>query len=171
MSGISPALLNSPLPLAAESVSKRYPGNIWANRDISLTIGPSEILGILGPNGSGKTTFVRQITTETLPTSGRITVFGINVVAEPTRAKYLLGVVPQDWILLWDCSVYHTLRIFGKLRGLRPSASAKRARELIDELEMHTFQNRIFFNNIRRGKAADSTCLGMARPTQTSTVG
>ena len=52
--------------------------------------------------------------------------------------------MPQDWILLWDCSVYHTLRIFGKLRGLHPSASAKRARELIDELEMHTFQNRIF---------------------------
>ena len=144
MSGISPAPLSSPLPLAAESVSKRYPGDIWANRNISLTIGPSEILGILGPNGSGKTTFVRQITTETLPTSGRITVFGVNVVAEPTRAKYLLGVVPQDWILLWDCSVYHTLRIFGKLRGLRPSASARRARELIDELEMHTFQNRIF---------------------------
>ena len=144
MSSITPTQSNSPLPLVAESVSKQYPGGLWANRDISLTIGPSEILGILGPNGSGKTTFVRQITTETLPTSGQITVFGVNVVTEPTRAKYMLGVVPQDWILLWDCSVYHTLRIFGKLRGLNPKAAANRARELIDELEMHTFQNRVF---------------------------
>ncbi|MCZ6865813.1 MAG: ABC transporter ATP-binding protein [Chloroflexi bacterium] len=144
MSSITPTQSISPLPLVAESVSKQYPGGLWANRDISLTIGPSEILGILGPNGSGKTTFVRQITTETLPTSGQITVFGVNVVTEPTRAKYMLGVVPQDWILLWDCSVYHTLRIFGKLRGLNPKAAANRARELIDELEMHTFQNRVF---------------------------
>ncbi len=55
------------IPLVAESVSKQYPGGLWANRDISLTIGPSEILGLLGPNGSGKTTFVRQITTVSTP--------------------------------------------------------------------------------------------------------
>ena len=67
MSSITPTQSISPLPLVAESVSKQYPGGLWANRDISLTIGPSEILGILGPNGSGKTTFFRQITTEPSP--------------------------------------------------------------------------------------------------------
>jgi ABC-2 type transport system ATP-binding protein len=80
------------LPLVAKSVSKKYQGGPWANRDISLTIGPSEVVGILGPNGSGKTTFVRQITTETLPTSGSITVFGMNVVTSPTRAKYMISI-------------------------------------------------------------------------------
>lgn len=133
-----------PLPLVAKSVSKQYPGGLWANRDISLTIGPSEILGLLGPNGSGKTTFVRQITTETSSTSGHIEVFGVNVAAHPVKAKSMMGVVPQDWLALWDCSVYHTLRIFGKLRGLTGKAAAERARRLIDELEMHSFKNRVF---------------------------
>ncbi len=133
-----------PLPLVAKSVSKQYPGGLWANRDISLTIGPSEILGLLGPNGSGKTTFVRQITTETSSTSGRIHVFGIDVATNPTQAKFMMGVVPQDWLALWDCSVYHTLRIFGKLRGLSGRGAAERARQLIDELEMHSFENRVF---------------------------
>ena len=133
-----------PLPLVAESVSKQYPGGLWANRDISLTIGPSEVLGLLGPNGSGKTTFVRQITTETTSTSGQIRVFGIDVATDPTRAKYTMGVVPQDWLSLWDCSVYHTLRIFGKLRGLSAKSAAQRAHQLIDELEMHSFENRVF---------------------------
>ena len=133
-----------PLPLVANSVSKQYPGGLWANREISLTIGPSEILGLLGPNGSGKTTFVRQITTETSSTSGHIEVFGIDVAAHPTQAKSLMGVVPQDWLALWDCSVYHTLRIFGKLRGLSARAAAARARRLIHELEMHSFESRVF---------------------------
>ena len=134
----------SSLPLVAESVSKQYPGGLWANRDISLTIGPSEIVGLLGPNGSGKTSFVRQITTETSITSGQIRVFGVDVTSDPTRAKYFMGVVPQDWLSLWDCSVFHTLRIFGKLRGLSAKAATKRARQLIDELEMHSFEGRIF---------------------------
>ena len=85
------------LPLVAESVFKQYPGRIWANRGISLTIGPSEILGLLGPNGSGKTSFVRQITTETSITSRQIRVFGVDVESDPTRVKYFMGVVPQDW--------------------------------------------------------------------------
>ena len=76
------------LPLVADSVFKRYPGGIWANRGISLTIGPSEILGLLGPNGSGKTSFVRQITTETSITSGQIRVFGVDVESDPTHVKY-----------------------------------------------------------------------------------
>ncbi len=132
------------LPLVAESVSKQYPGGIWANRGISLTIGPSEILGLLGPNGSGKTSFVRQITTETSITSGQIRVFGVDVESDPTRVKHFMGVVPQDLLVLWDCSVFHTLSIFGKLRGLSAKSATERAHQLIDELEMHGFENRVF---------------------------
>ena len=99
MSECVDASTQASLPLVAESVFKRYPGGIWANRGISLTIGPSEILGLLGPNGSGKTSFVRQITTETSITSGQIRVFGVDVESDPTRVKYFMGVVPQDWLV------------------------------------------------------------------------
>ena len=84
------------LPLVVEKINKQYKGGVKANIDISLSINPGEILGILGPNGAGKTTLVRQITTELLPTSGSIRVFGIDVVAEPIRAKNVMGIVPPE---------------------------------------------------------------------------
>ena len=68
-------------PLVVEDINKQYKGGIKANTVISLSVRPGEILGILGPNGGGKTTLVRQITTELIPTSGSIRVFGIDVVA------------------------------------------------------------------------------------------
>ena len=55
---------------------------------------------------------MRQITTELIPTSGSIRVFGINVVAEPTRAKNVMGIVPQEAELYASLSVKQTLRIF-----------------------------------------------------------
>ena len=68
-------------PLVVENINKQYKGGIKANTVISLSVRPGEILGILGPNGAAKTTLVRQITTELIPTSGSIRVFGIDVVA------------------------------------------------------------------------------------------
>ena len=68
-------------PLVVEDINKQYKGGIKANTVISLSVRPGEILGILGPNGAAKTTLVRQITTELIPTSGSIRVFGIDVVA------------------------------------------------------------------------------------------
>ena len=68
-------------PLVVENINKQYKGGIKANTVISLSVRPGEILGILGPNGGGKTTLVRRITTELIPTSGSIRVFGIDVVA------------------------------------------------------------------------------------------
>jgi ABC-2 type transport system ATP-binding protein len=56
----------------------------------------------------------------------------------------MMGIVPQDWIFLWDCSVYHNLRFFGKLRGLTSKAAISRAHELIDELDMSGYQGRHF---------------------------
>ena len=100
-------------PLVVEGISKRYKGGLWANRDISLAARPGEILGLLGPNGAGKTTLVRQITTELMPTSGRIRVFGMDVVSEPTRVKAVMGIVPQEQTPYLFYSLYHLLRLFG----------------------------------------------------------
>ena len=122
--------------MVVEAVNKRYKGGVWANRDISLTAAPGEILGILGPNGAGKTTLVRQITTELIPTSGAVHVFGLDVLAEPRRAKGLMGVVPQEGKLYESLTVHQTFRIFGKLRGLSSKRSGPRADEMISGLSL-----------------------------------
>ncbi len=123
------------------SINKRYKGGIWANRDISLTAEQGEVLGILGPNGAGKTTLVRQITTELRPTSGEIHVLGHDVFAEPSAAKYHLGVMPQEANLFEYLTVSQHLRIFGKLRGLSRKEARSRAEELIEELNLHEHRN------------------------------
>ena len=128
-------------PLVVEKINKQYKGGVKANIDISLSINPGEILGILGPNGAGKTTLVRQITTELMPTSGSIRVFGIDVVAEPIRAKNVMGIVPQEAGLYESLSVKQTLRIFGKLRGLNNRDAKRRADELISDLRLEEHRN------------------------------
>jgi len=129
------------IPLEVRSLSKRYKGGVWANRDINLTGNPGEILGILGPNGAGKTTLVRQITTELLPTSGSIHVLGHDVVREPSKVKASLGVVPQESGLFDYLTVYQHLRIFAKLRGLKPLESGAKAEQLIQDLDLIEHRN------------------------------
>lgn len=129
------------LPLVVDKINKQYKDGVKANIDISLSINPGEIMGILGPNGAGKTTLVRQITSELLPTSGSIRVFGIDVVAEPIRAKNVMGIVPQEAQLYESLSVQQTLRIFGKLRGLNNRDASRRADELISDLRLEEHRN------------------------------
>ena len=81
-------------PVELRGLYKTYRNGTRANRDISLSVRRGELPGILGPNCAGKTTLVRQITTELMPTSGEVQVFGINAVAHPNRVKGLMGVMP-----------------------------------------------------------------------------
>ena len=129
------------LPLTVDCISKRYRSGPYANRDISFTAHPGEMLGILGPNGAGKTTLVRQITTELLPTSGSIHVFGVDVASDPIGVKNLMGVVPQEAQLFELLTVYETLSIFAKLRGLTSRGARSRAEELLTDLRLAEYRN------------------------------
>ena len=80
--------------LVSENINKQYKDGIKANTDITLSVRPGEILVLLRSNSAGKSTLVRQITIELIPSSGSIRVFGIDVVAEPTRAKNVKRIVP-----------------------------------------------------------------------------
>ena len=128
-------------PLEVLNLSKQYEGGLWANRDISLRGNPGEILGILGPNGAGKTTLVRQITTELIPTAGSVRVMGYDAAMEPGKVKALLGVVPQGTNLFHYLTVYQHLRIFAKLRGFPPNDAARRADELVVDLELSSHRD------------------------------
>ncbi len=135
------AVVDTELPLVVDRVNKTYKGGIEANREISFSVRPGEILGILGPNGAGKTTLVRQITTELMPSSGSIRVFDVDVVSDPIRAKFMMGIVPQEADLHEMLTVRQTLRIFGKLRGLSSRYAATRADELIASLRLEDHRN------------------------------
>src|SRR4051812_39383074 len=81
--------------IVTEGLSKVYPGGVTAVDGLDLSVPRGEIFGLLGPNGAGKTTTVGMLTTRIVPTAGRATVGGVDVVAAPARARQVLGVVSQ----------------------------------------------------------------------------
>src|SRR5689334_8361633 len=81
--------------VVANSVSKRY-GPVFALADFSLEIQPGEVFCLLGPNGSGKTTFMRMLAGFLSPSSGSLTVAGKDALREPIEARRLVGYVPES---------------------------------------------------------------------------
>src|SRR5947209_1392940 len=100
---------------------KRYGDGTAANRGIDLDVRRGEVVSILGPNGAGKTTFLRQMTTELKPTSGLIEIFGVDAVAEPARAKRVMGITPQEAGLFETLTVREHFEFFGRFKGLSKS--------------------------------------------------
>jgi ABC-2 type transport system ATP-binding protein len=93
------------------SIVRRF-GKITAVDDVSFAIRPGEIFGILGPNGSGKTTTIRILCGLLEPTSGTATVAGIDVVQDPDAVKSRIGYMSQAFGLYRDLTVEENLRFY-----------------------------------------------------------
>src|SRR5687767_8363119 len=109
--------------LVVEDLVKTYPAArktpaVEAVRGISFAVEPGETFGLLGPNGAGKSTTIGCITTLVRPTSGRITVDGVDVAARPHEAKQRIAVVPQVRNLDRDLTVREVLVYHGRYFGL-----------------------------------------------------
>jgi lipopolysaccharide export system ATP-binding protein len=89
-------------------------GHAAVVRGVSLALGSSEVLGVLGPSGAGKTTLFRALVGELALGSGRIVLEGEDISREPLwrRARRGLGYVPQGPSILWDLTVEQNLRTF-----------------------------------------------------------
>lgn len=93
-----------------------------------------EVVSILGPNGAGKTTFLRQLTTELKPTAGRVEIFGTDAVAEPTCAKQMMGITPQEAGVFETLTVREHFELFARFKGLNKRESRLAAFDVADEL-------------------------------------
>ena len=101
-----------------EKLSKSY-GDFQALKDLSLDIAEGEVFGILGHNGAGKTTTINILTTLLKPTSGRASIFGVDILSDPIGARRRIGYLPENVRLYGALSAVNNLRFFGKLSGLR----------------------------------------------------
>ena len=109
-----------PLPspaVEATGVGKRY-GKVVALRDFTLSIAPGEVFGLLGPNGSGKTTVLRTLCGFLAPTEGRIRVHGHDVVQDSMAARRAIGYAPESAPLYRHMRVGEFLRFAARLRGV-----------------------------------------------------
>lgn len=103
---------------------------------VDLMVKTGSVYGVLGPNGAGKTTTIRMLATLLRPDSGTATIFGHDVFASPQVVRQLIGLTGQSASVDETLSATENLVIFGRLLGLSPSASKKKAAELLDEFEL-----------------------------------
>jgi ABC-2 type transport system ATP-binding protein len=111
------------------NLTKKY-GEFVAVNDLSLSIAAGEIFGFLGPNGAGKTTTIRIIAGLSLPTSGTVTVNGIDVPSNGVEAKAIMGYVPDRPYLYEKLTGRELLQFVANLYGREWKDCEARAVEL-----------------------------------------
>jgi len=116
--------------LAIRNLSKTYANGVQALRDVSLDI-PAGMFGLLGPNGAGKSSLMRTIATLQDPDTGSVTFEGLDLLANKTEARRLLGYLPQDFGVYPKVSAEEMLEHFAVLKGL---VQGKERREAVAAL-------------------------------------
>jgi ABC-2 type transport system ATP-binding protein len=122
--------------MRTEKLTKIYPGGLKAVDELDLEVHQGEIFGLLGPNGAGKTTTAGMLTTRVIPTSGRAFVGGIDVVAHPTTAKQVIGVVPQTNTLDRSLTVSENLYFHGRFFGMSNATANTEADRLLQQFRL-----------------------------------
>ncbi len=102
--------------IQTRGLTKHY-GDVHALVDLDLEIGPGEIFGFLGPNGSGKTTMIRTILDEIRPTAGSARILGMDSHKQSVEIRRFIGYVPGDLAMYPNLTGRDTLTYFSNLRG------------------------------------------------------
>ena len=138
--------------VVARDLRKRY-GSFEAVRGIDFTVPERTCFGFLGPNGAGKTTTMRMISCALPPTSGALTVLGMDVTEQPRVIKSRMGVVPQEENLDEEITVLDNLLIHARYHGIKPKSARPKAMELLRFMELedkHNHEIRMLSGGMKR---------------------
>jgi len=119
-------------PLVTHSLTKRF-GDLLAVDNLTLSVG-TEIFGLVGPNGSGKTTTVLMLTTLLDPDSGDATICGYDIRKNPRRVRESISYVPQDMAVDVRLTGRENVQMFADLYGVQNPA--ERSEEVLRILEL-----------------------------------
>lgn len=134
-----------PLPSPIIEVRKlvKYYGksDVPALDGLDLTMTKGQIFTLLGRNGAGKTTFLRIATTQLLPTSGEVTVFGLNVLGDASAIRRRIAIAPQEGRPLWTLNAKDHIVLALMMRGVGHSEALDKAKRVLETLELLEVQN------------------------------
>jgi len=114
-------------------LSKKY-GETQGLSGFSLQIRPAEVFGIIGPDGSGKTTFLRILATLILPDSGSASIFGMDVVKDFVKVRKSIGYMPGRFSLYSDLTVEENLKFYASVFGVKVSENYQLIESIFDPL-------------------------------------
>jgi ABC-2 type transport system ATP-binding protein len=120
---------NVSLAIDAKGLTKKF-GNIQALNNVTFNIKQGEVYGLIGPNGAGKTTTLRIISTLILPTSGSVTVFGLDVVKQPDEVRKILSYLPEEAGVYRNLSGMEYLQFMAKFSLVNTNEAIKEATEI-----------------------------------------
>jgi len=125
------------MALKAVNLSKRYRKSQRAALDeLNLEIETGQIFTLLGRNGAGKTTFLRIASTQLMPTSGSVTVLGLDAIRQAKELRERIAITPQEAETIYPLTARDHVMLSLRMRGMGKALAVKRTEEAIAALEL-----------------------------------
>jgi ABC-2 type transport system ATP-binding protein len=128
--------------IRVKNMVKKF-GDFVANDNLSFEVYQGEIFGFLGANGAGKTTALRILCGLSLPSSGEISVAGLNVYTDREKIKRRIGYMSQRFSLYEDLKVFENIRLYAGIYGLGRKEISARTEELLHSLKLESVRNQL----------------------------
>jgi len=123
------------IAVSTEKLTRRF-GALTAVDGIDLQVESGQFFGFLGPNGAGKSTTIKMLTGLLAPTSGRMSLLGIDFAQNPVEVKRQIGVVPEGMGLFERLKAPEYLEFVGRMYGLDKTTTRKRSDELLEFMQL-----------------------------------
>lgn len=120
--------------ISVEHITKSY-GDVQAVRDVSFAVSTGELFGLIGPDGAGKTSLIRILTTLLQADSGRATVGGYDVITDYRAIRNTIGYMPGRFSLYQDLSIEENLHFFATLFGTTLRENYEIIRPIYEQIE------------------------------------
>jgi ABC-2 type transport system ATP-binding protein len=128
----------------AIDLTKRFQAQsgVSAVRGLNLDIDQGELFGLVGPDGSGKTTTLRILSTVLKPTSGQAIVAGYDTSTEPEEIRRIIGYMPQNFTLYPDLNVLENLHFFADINGVKAKQRDQNITKMLQFTRLEKFTAR-----------------------------
>jgi ABC-type multidrug transport system ATPase subunit len=122
--------------ITLDHISKTYnKGSIQAVKDVSFEVKPGEMFGLIGPDGAGKTTLFRILTTLLLPDSGHATVAGLDILRDLEKIRSSVGYMPGRFSLYQDLTIEENLQFFATVFGTTIKENYNLIKDIYQQIE------------------------------------